>query len=223
MLKKIIKYFLRSFIILLLVILIIIGLPRLMTERFFQVNRATVDTVSKYPVAIIFGAGLRNGAPSAVLRDRIETAALLYHAGKIEKLLMSGDNRFVDYNEPQAMRDYAITLGVMEQDIVLDYAGRRTYDTCYRARHIFGVRKAILVTQSFHLPRALYICGNLDIQIAGVPADIRRYSSRSYAFWNIRELPATAITLWEVWVSRPLPVLGKPEPIFASRANKSIK
>lgn len=216
MLRKIFRLFLQVLFTLLLSGLVIIGLPRLLTEQYFQTNRATLETVSERPVAIVFGAGLRNGAPSAVLRDRIETAVHLYAQGKVDKILMSGDNRFADYNEPGAMRDYALKLGVLEEDIVLDYAGRRTYDTCYRARHIFGVKEAILVTQSFHLPRALYTCNNLDVQSVGVAADVRRYSRRSYTFWNIRELPATSIMLWEVWVSRPLPVLGKPEPIFTN-------
>jgi SanA protein len=77
------------------------------------------------------------------------------------------------------MRDYAIGLGVPEEDIILDYAGRRTYDTCYRARHIFGVEQAILVTQNFHLPRALFTCSAFGIQSSGVSADLRTYSRRS--------------------------------------------
>jgi len=76
---------------------------------------------------------------------------------------MSGDNRFVEYNEPEAMRQVALSLGVPDQDIVLDYAGRRTYDSCYRAKEIFGVREAILVTQKFHLARALFLCNALGL------------------------------------------------------------
>jgi SanA protein len=112
------------------------------------------------------------------------------------------------------MHDYAIDLGVPEEDIVLDYAGRRTYDTCYRAKAIFGVQEAILVTQSFHLPRALYLCNHLGLPAVGVPADLRVYRRASLLYWNLRELPATLSALWEIYVSRPLPVLGDPEPIF---------
>ena len=92
-------------------------------------------------------------------------------AGKVEKLLLSGDNRTLDYNEPGAMRAYAISLGVPAEDIVLDYAGRRTYDTCFRAKAIFGVDQVLLVTQMFHLPRALYTCRALGIEAEGIPAD----------------------------------------------------
>ena len=81
-----------------------------------------------------------------MLPDQVRAAADLYHAGKVHKLLLSGDNRFVDNNEPRAMKEMALVLGVPEEDLVLDYAGRRTYDTCYRARHILGVERAVLVT-----------------------------------------------------------------------------
>jgi SanA protein len=148
------------------------------------------------------------------LRDRIATAAELYFAGKVEKILMSGDNRFIDYNEPGAMREYALSLGVPDSAIVLDYAGRRTYDTCYRAKDIFIVKQALLITQSFHLPRAIYTCNQLGLPALGVSADRREYLKRSRVYWNLREIPATLIALWEIHISRPLPVLGKPEPIF---------
>ncbi len=195
-------------------LLVILGLPRLVTEEYARTKRFAVVQAPAHRAAIVFGAGLlRSGSPSPVLRDRIETAVELYKAGKVEKLLMSGDNRFLDYNEPGAMRSYAVQLGVPEEDIVLDYAGRRTYDTCYRARTIFGVEEAILVTQNFHMPRALYTCNNLGVQSVGVPADglnLRRYRF----YWGMREVLATTVAFWEIWVSRPLPVLGKPEPIF---------
>jgi SanA protein len=130
---------------------------------------------------------------------------------------MSGDNRFVDYNEPGAMRTYAISLGVPEEDIVLDYAGRRTYDTCYRAKHIFDLDKVILVTQGFHLPRALYTCDQLGLKAEGVPADLRQYRQRSLMYWQVRESFATLVAFWELHITRPLPVLGDPEPIFANK------
>lgn len=194
--------------------------PTMIAWIYHRPKQYTLTDVPAAPVAIVFGAGLqRNGTPSAVLRDRVETAAELYFAGKVEKLLMSGDNRFVDYNEPAAMRDYAISLGVPEDDIVLDFAGRRTYDTCYRARHIFGVRQATLVTQGFHLTRAIFTCNHLGVESNGVAANIRRYRRLVYTYWTLREIPATSLAFWEIWVSRPLPVLGQPEPIFKGSSN----
>jgi SanA protein len=166
-------------------------------------------------VVIVFGAGLwRDGSPTPILYDRVATAVDLYRAGKAEKILMSGDNRFVEYNEPGVMRAVALTLGVPAEAIVLDYAGRRTYDTCYRAKAIFGVTEAILVTQEFHLPRALYLCNHLGVDAVGVDADRREYRRPSVLYWNLRELIATAAALWDVHISHPVPVLGDPEPIF---------
>jgi vancomycin permeability regulator SanA len=171
------------------------------------------------PAAIVFGAGLwYDGSPSPVLRDRISAAAQLYFDGKVQKLLMSGDNRFIDYNEPGAMREYALGLGVPDDVIVLDFAGRRTYDTCYRAKAIFGLQEAILVTQSFHLPRAIYTCNQLGLPAVGVSSDMRTYLKRAWIYWQSRELFATLAALWEVHVTHPLPVLGEPEPIFPTEA-----
>jgi vancomycin permeability regulator SanA len=168
--------------------LISLILPRVITtlyawNRIFDAASSPTDRV-----AIVFGAGLkRDGSPAAVLRDRVETAARLYFSGKVEKLLMSGDNSVVQHNEPEAMRQYALSLGVPDEAIVLDYAGRRTYDTCYRAKAIFGVNSAILVTQKFHMPRALYLCNSLCIRAVGVVANNQTYRHSSLIIWNIRE------------------------------------
>ncbi len=192
----------------------VFGLPRLVTALASINKITTVAKVPSYKIAVVFGAGLlRDGTPSPVLKDRVSTAAQLYFAGKVQKLLMSGDNRFADYNEPAAMQAYAIELGVPEEAIVLDYAGRRTYDTCYRAKHIFGVDEAILVTQNYHLPRALFTCNGIGLKAIGVAADLRTYHPYSLTYWTVRELPATLVALWQVWISHPLPVMGDPEPI----------
>jgi SanA protein len=203
---------------LLFLAVLVFGLSRLFTELYSNSRLSLPANAPTRAVAIVFGAGLSgDGSPSPVLRDRVATAAELYFSGKVKKILMSGDNRFLDYNEPGAMLDYALELGVPRQDIVLDYAGRRTYDTCYRAKAIFGITDALLVTQRFHLPRAIFTCNFLGIQGYGVIADLRPYNSRSMDYWNVREVGATFVALWEVWISRPLPVLGNPEPIFPAQ------
>jgi SanA protein len=190
-------------------------LPRLITtlqarNLTFQVNDSPAERV-----AIVFGAGLhRDGTPTAILRDRVETGVRLYFSGKVEKLLLSGDNRYLNYNEPEAMRQYALSLGVPDEALTLDYAGRRTYDTCYRAKAIFGVERALLVTQKFHLPRALFLCKALGLKAFGVEANNRNYRNGSLLIWNIREHLATVGAFLDVYVERPSPVLGKPEPLF---------
>jgi SanA protein len=174
----------------------------------------SVDEIRHERVAIVFGARIySDGRLSPMLRDRVETAVELYRAGKVEKLLMSGDNRFEDYDEPGRMRDYAISLGVPAEDIHPDYAGRRTYDTCYRARAIFLLESAILVTQNFHLPRALFTCEGLGLDVVGVAADKQAYSRRSIAWSTLREVPALTLALVDVMRQEPPPVLGEPVPI----------
>ncbi|RMF46856.1 MAG: hypothetical protein D6755_06065 [Anaerolineae bacterium] len=190
-------------------------LSRLWVTRHTLAHVYPLEEVPSHDIAIVFGAGLyRNGEPTPVLKDRVATAVRLYEAGKVRVLLLSGDNRSVYYNEPEAMRRYALQLGLPEDALVLDYAGLRTYDTCYRARQIFGVRSAILVTQQFHLPRALYLCQKLGIEAAGVPADRQYYRKISRTYWQIRETLATLVALWEVHVTHPQPILGTPEPIL---------
>ena len=217
MVKKLIKILLKFSLAAAFFGLFLTLLPRLITALYASTRIDSVAEAPVKPVAIVFGAGLtRDGRPTRVLRDRVETAAQLYFTGKVEKLLMSGDKSFVDYNEPQAMKDFAVDLGVPAADIVLDYAGRRTYDTCYRAGEIFQVREAILVTQAFHLPRALYTCNQLGVDATGVAAENHYFLKRSRAYWNLRELIATPVALWEVHVARPFPILGDPEPIFTT-------
>lgn len=213
--RKILNWLWRFIITLSLFGLLGLFLPRIVTAIYALSRTFTVEEAPAERVAIVFGAGLRrDGSPTAVLRDRMDTAAQLYLSGKVEKLLLSGDNRFEDYNEPEAMRQYARSLGIPEDALVLDYAGRRTYDTCYRAKAIFGVQSAILVTQNFHLPRALITCNTLGLKAAGVGANNIYYLKRSRLYWHTRELFATAGAFWDLYISKPLPVLGNPEPIF---------
>jgi SanA protein len=194
--------------------LLIVLLPRLITGIHAANRMYPQPDAPTKRVAIIFGAGLRrDGTPTAMLRDRVLTGAELYFSGQVEKLLMSGDNRFVDYNEPESMRQFALSLGVPDEAIVLDYAGRRTYDTCYRAQAIFGVESALLVTQGFHLPRALFLCNMLGMDTIGVEAT-RCYWNGSPFMWDVREQFATVAAFLDLYVSNPLPVLGAPEPMF---------
>jgi SanA protein len=214
MLKRTIKFLWRSALVLSLFVIVGLLLPKLVVVIFAAPRIFNLEDVPQNRVAIVFGAGLlRDGSAGPVLSDRVETAVKLYQAGKVDKLLMSGDNRFVEYNEPEAMRQYALDRGVPDDDIVLDYAGRRTYDTCYRAKHIFQVDSAILITQAFHMPRALFLCNWFDVESTGVEANNRYFLKRSRIYWNTRELFANFQAVWDVMVTKPLPVLGDVEPI----------
>jgi SanA protein len=215
MLKKLIRFLWRFALTLCIFILFGLFLPKLIVLLYAAPRIFTTDNVPANRVAIIFGAGLRyDGTPTAILRDRVQTAVELYQQGKVNKLLMSGDNSYINYNEPESMRQYALSLGVPDKDIVLDYAGRRTYDTCYRAKAIFQIDSAILVTQKFHLPRALFLCNWFGVDSVGVEANNIYFRKISILFWNTRELFANAQAIWDVVVAKPVPVLGRPEPIF---------
>jgi vancomycin permeability regulator SanA len=175
------------------------------------------ETVPREPVAIVFGAGLRrDGTPTQLLADRVATAADLYRGGVVQKILLSGDNRTPSHNEPEAMRQYALHLGVPNEDLVLDPAGTRSYDTCYRARFVFGVQEAILVTQDFHLPRVIYTCEGIGMRVVGVSADRRPARLLSQLFWSAREVPASALAVLDINVFRPQPMLGPLQPIYPS-------
>lgn len=170
--------------------------PRLTLVRRYASQIFTPAAAPGQPIAIVFGAGLRrDGTPTLVLADRVATAASLYREGKIQALLLSGSTHGARYDEAEAMRTLALRLGVPSEAILLDKQGNRTLDTCLRARQAFGIHSALLVTQRFHLPRALVLCEALGMQAAGVQADLSRYSTRARWFWEIREFPASIVAL----------------------------
>lgn len=211
------RKFLRFLLISFCALFFLVGFLRL--GMIYYADRKTVEIVALNPVPVVIvpGAGLSaDGTPSAPLRDRVRAAVELYQAGKVQKILMSGDNSTVYYNEPESMRQYAISLGVPDDAIVLDYAGRRTYDTCYRALNIFGIESAVITTQPYHLPRAVFLCDRLGIDIQGVEVEQSRYVRARYIFWQVREVFATLAAVWDIYVAKPLPILGSPEPIFPS-------
>jgi SanA protein len=208
--RKILKIFAWLAAITLLVLL----LPRLATSLYAAFKTRTTQEIAQRPAAIVFGAGLwRDGSPTPVLRDRVQVAADLYFSGKVGRLLMSGTT-IGYYNETRAMRNYAMELGIPNEAIVQDYGGWRTYDTCYRARYTYGLQQAILVTQGFHLPRALFTCNALGVKSEGVKADLSNYRKSATLWWQLREIPATLVALWEIYVQPPEMKLGEPQPII---------
>ncbi len=170
------------------------------------------DTVPTHRVAIVFGAGIyADGRLTAVLEDRMMTAIALYEQGKLDKILVSGDNRTLEYDEPTAMLNFALDQGVAAADVQPDYAGWSTYDTCYRARHIFQVEEAIVITQEFHLSRAILTCRQLGITAVGVAADRQSYARARW--FAVREIGATFKALLELIRHQPAPIMGDPIPI----------
>jgi len=180
------------------------ALPRLLLGWRYTPRIYLADTAPSAPVAIVFGAGLtRAGHPTTVLADRVQTAVALYRLGKVKRILMSGSANSGGYDEPEAMRGLALSLGVPAEALEVDPGGTRTYATCLRAKELFGIDRAVLVSQAFHLPRALLTCEGLGVRASGVAADLRIYRTRALSFWRMREVPATWVALWEAYILRP--------------------
>ena len=158
---------------------------------------------------LVLGAGLnKDGTPSPMLKDRLDLGISLYRQGYAPKLLLSGDNGQEYYNEVKAMLDYAVSEGVPMEDIFCDYAGFSTYDSVYRARDIFCVEKVIIVTQQYHLYRALHGCRAMGIEALGAGADQQKYAGREMR--ELREVLARDKDLVK-WGIRPAPTfLGDP-------------
>lgn len=177
-------------------------------ERY-DLSRQYAWDVPTHRVAIVFGAGIYpDGTPTPYLSNRIETAVQLYKMGRVQLILMSGDNSTTHHNEPIVMQHYAVKLGVPPSAIAVDYAGYDTYDTCYRAHYIFGLRDATLITQGYHLPRAITTCKRLGLDVTGVVA---LHPSRDFSvMYLVRELVSTDKMFVQLFLKTKPPVLGGP-------------
>ena len=203
-----------------LILIVILGLCLLFGIDFY-VRSSTKDriispenasSVSDADCILVLGAGIRtDGSPSPMLQDRLNTGIELYQNGAAPKLLMSGDHGRKKYNEVQTMKDIALDQGVPSEDVFMDHAGFSTYDSLYRARDVFQARKVIIVTQKYHLYRALYIARSLGLDAWGISADTRRYRGQSQR--DFREILARDKDFF-VSVFKPLPkYLGDTIPI----------
>jgi len=209
------KKFLRFILVCACIALILLGISRVTMIITSRDNTYDLASVPAAQVALVPGAGITaDDRPTLALQDRLDGAIELYQAGKVKKILMSGDNSSIYYNEPGAMANYAIEQGVPGSDIVLDYAGRRTYDTCYRAKEIFGLDSVVITTQKYHLPRMVFLCDQFGLNTYGVPVRQSEYLLNRYIFWNVREVFATLAAYLDIYLLKPEPILGTPEPIF---------
>ena len=153
----------------------------------------TADSIpaGEWDCVLVLGAGVRpDGSPSDMLYDRVRTGLELYHAGSAPKLLMSGDHGQVQYDEVGCMLSLALEDGVPAEDVFLDHAGFSTYESIVRAKKVFGAQRIVIVTQKYHLHRALYIADALGMEAVGIPADLRSYAGQSMR--DLREVIARA-------------------------------
>ena len=164
---------------------------------------------------LVLGAGLLpDGSPSLMLAERIQQGVDLYEAGAAPKLLMSGDHTRPAHDEVNAMKDAALARGVPSEDVFMDHAGIATYDSFYRARDIFSVKKLIIVTQAYHLPRALWIARRMGLEAVGVACDTRRYAGQLNR--DVREILARDKDFFKCILLPPPRYLGEAIPIWGS-------
>ena len=177
-------------------------------------NIFTADTFKndeKADCILILGAGVRDDKPKPMLRDRLLTGIELYKSGAAEKIIMSGDHGRADYDEVNVMRAFALEQGVRAEDIFLDHAGFSTYDSVYRAKNIFGAENIIIVSQKYHLYRALYISEKLDVKAAGVSANLNTYGGQLKR--DIREIIARDKDFFKCIVKPEVEIMGDKIPL----------
>ena len=207
-----------------LILLIVLGL--LGAGYVFGVNAYVVHSTAKQIVSVtdavalsdvdcllVLGCGVyENGQPSAMLADRLQRSVELYEGGAAPKLLMSGDHGQADYDEVNVMKQHAVNAGVPSSDVFMDHAGFSTYESLYRARDVFQAKKIIIVTQRYHLHRALHIANALGLEAYGVDADYRAYAGQTYR--DLREILARNKD-FITSIAKPKPsFLGDPIPVF---------
>lgn len=188
------------------VLLIIPILMRVTVQRYIY---SSVAAVPKAEAALVLGASVVRGEPSPILGERADSAIALYKAGRVEKILVTGDNGELSHDEVTPVRNYLLNAGVAAGDIFLDHAGFDTYSSMYRARSVFEARSVVVVTQDFHLPRALFIARYLGLDAYGVVAQGAERSLKDY----LREVPASLKALVDIVIHREPKYLGEPIPL----------
>ena len=169
------------------------------------------ESLADTDCAVILGAGVRNGEPTPMLKDRLLTGIDLYKSGAVKKLIMSGDHGSDDYDEVNIMKSFAVDSGVPDSDIFMDHAGFSTYETIYRAKEIFEADNIIIVSQKYHLYRALYIAEKLDVKAVGVSADLRTYSGQKMR--DLREILARDKDFFNCIIKPEPTYLGEKIPV----------
>ena len=204
----------RKRIVTVLVILAVIALIPLSFDLIVRIKggkhvKDSVPEDLRADCIIVLGCSVKpDGEPSDMLKDRVLTAVELYRSGAAPKILMSGDHGADGYDEVNIMKAVAIENGVPSEDIFMDHAGFSTYETVYRAKAVFGVRKCVVVTQKYHLYRALFLCDAFDIEAVGISADLRHYYGQLKR--DLREVAARCKDLCFSVLKPPPKYLGEP-------------
>lgn len=183
-------------------------------------STSKIADVPETEVAIVLGAAIEaDGKMSTMLADRVEQAAALWHTGRVKKILVSGDHQSWSYDEPDTMRKALVRDGVPPRDVFEDHAGFDTWATMVRARNVFGVRKAVVVTQGFHMPRALFLAEEAGIDATGLTSDLHPYGFQG-AKSDVREVLSRVKAIADVTLETPA-VAGPKIPIATSDGRES--
>ncbi|MDO8576180.1 MAG: ElyC/SanA/YdcF family protein [bacterium] len=203
------RYYRTTFVVILGLIALAMMVPiviRIAVEPFIV---PSIRDVPRTDAALVLGASVYRGSPSPILAERADVAIALYKAGKVSKILVTGDNGALSYDEVTPVRKYLLDAGIASQDIFLDHAGFDTYSSMYRAREVFLARSLTIVTQDFHLPRALWIARHLGLEAYGIIAEGGEHSPYDY----LREIPASIKALFNVLTDRQPKYLGPTLPL----------
>lgn len=192
------------------VVLVFIGTnaAAILTTRDHIVDEQTAAAFDADAIVVLGASVKPDGTPSGILQDRLDDGIALYFARAAPKIIMSGDNGTESYNECWAMKQYAISQGVPSEDVFCDHAGFSTYETMYRARHVFGADRVVIATQTYHLYRAVYDAQGVGMEAIGVPSDYGEYVNQSW--YDIREVFARTKDFFQVLFSVPSTFVGDP-------------
>lgn len=177
--RKMIKYIIMLILIFVVTVLVINFFVKIVTKNRI-LKKEEYSKLEDIDCIIVLGAGIWGDKPSPMLEDRLKEAVSLYNQNISSKIIMSGDHGKADYDEVNIMKEYAIEQGVASENIFMDHAGFSTYESMYRAKEVFEANKIVIVTQKYHLYRALYIAKQLGIEAYGVNSDPRKYVGATY-------------------------------------------
>ncbi len=203
-----------------LLVLVVVGANAFILLSTDGESTSVVADVPETEVAIVPGALVQpNGRMSRMLGDRVDAAARLWHAGRVKKILVSGDHGQWSYDEPDTMRKALVRRGVTPRDIFEDHAGFDTWQTMVRARSIFGVRRAVVVTQGFHMPRALFLADEAGIDATGLTSDLHPYGYQGKKS-DVREVLSRVKAVYDVTLDTPA-MAGPKIPIATTDGRES--
>ncbi|MDE1924743.1 MAG: YdcF family protein [Patescibacteria group bacterium] len=196
-----------AIVVVVLILFVVVGYIDYETRPYIFNSITDVPTTQ---TALVLGASVTStGALSPVLKERADEAVALYRAQKVSKILVTGDDAAVSYNEVDPVGRYLNAQGIPERDIFLDHAGFDTYSSMYRARDVFGVSSVIIVSQPFHLPRAVFIARELGLNAYGAAAG----QGELFLFNDVREIPASIKAVYDLAALRVPKYLGEKYPI----------